>query len=142
MKRLEKKHPLAVRWFHWINVPVLAIMIWSGLLIYWANDVYRVGLGGVTLFHFFPDWFYSAFNLGHRLAEGMAWHFLFMWLFAINGLLYVLYTFFSGEVAFTWCRTGTHRARRWMWCCTICIFRISRCRIESSTAPSDWRTPV
>jgi thiosulfate reductase cytochrome b subunit len=97
MKRLEKKHPLAIRWFHWINFPALTVMIWSGILIYWANDVYRVGFGGVTLFKFFPEWFYRALNMNHRLAEGMAWHFLFMWLFAINGLLYVLYTAFSGE---------------------------------------------
>ena len=27
----------------------------------------------------------------------MAWHFTFMWFFAINGLLYVAYTFWSGE---------------------------------------------
>ena len=47
MKRVEKKHPLAIRWFHWINFPVLAVMLWSGLLIYWANDVYRVGAGGI-----------------------------------------------------------------------------------------------
>jgi thiosulfate reductase cytochrome b subunit len=97
MKRLEKKHPLAIRWFHWINFPVLMIMIWSGLLIYWANDVYRIGYGSHTLVKFFPDWFYSKLKLEQRLAEGMAWHFLFMWLFTINGLLYVLYTAFSGE---------------------------------------------
>ena len=97
MKRLEKKHPLAIRWFHWINFPVLMIMIWSGILIYWANDVYRVGFGNITLFHFFPQKFYDVFHLGARLAEGMAWHFLFMWFFAINGVLYVLYTFLSGE---------------------------------------------
>jgi thiosulfate reductase cytochrome b subunit len=97
MFRLEKKHPLAIRWFHWINFPVLTIMIWSGLLIYWANDVYRVGLGSLTLFHFFPDWFYDSLNLNSRLAEGMAWHFAFMWIFAINGILYVGYTITSGE---------------------------------------------
>lgn len=97
MKRLEKKHPLAIRWFHWINFPVLTVMIWSGLLIYWANDVYRLGFGSVTLLKFFPDWFYKRFSIDSRLAEGMAWHFLFMWLFGINGLLYVLYTAFSGE---------------------------------------------
>ncbi len=97
MKRLEKKHPLAIRWFHWINFPTLTVMIWSGILIYWANDVYRVGFGGVTLFKFFPEWFYRALNINQRLAEGMAWHFFFMWLFAINGLVYVLYTAFSGE---------------------------------------------
>src|SRR2546427_323857 len=58
VKRLEKKHPLAIRWFHWINFPVLMVMIWSGLLIYWANDVYRIGFGDLTLVKFFPDWFY------------------------------------------------------------------------------------
>ena len=97
MKRLEYKHPRPVRWMHWFNVPLLFGMIWSGLLIYWANDVYRIGIGEWTLFHFFPDWFYQAFGLAHRLAEGMAWHFAIMWLFAINGLCYVVYTFISGE---------------------------------------------
>src|SRR5262245_16279344 len=97
MKKLEKKHPRAIRYFHWINVPVLTAMIWSGLLIYWANDVYRVGFGSVNVFHLFPEWFYRGLNLQHRLAEGMAWHFLFMWVFAINGLCYVTYTTVSGE---------------------------------------------
>jgi thiosulfate reductase cytochrome b subunit len=97
MKQLVKKHPRAIRWFHWINVPVLATMIWSGLLIYWANDVYRIGYGEFTLFSFFPTAFYDAVNISHRLAEGMAWHFLFMWIFAINGILYVGYTICSGE---------------------------------------------
>jgi thiosulfate reductase cytochrome b subunit len=100
MKLLERKHPRATRWFHWLNVPLLAGMIWSGLLIYWANDVYRIGWGERTFFKFFPDFFYTALNLQFRLAEGMAWHFFFMWLFALNGLLYVLYTLFSGEWRF------------------------------------------
>ena len=97
MKRLEAKHPAAIRWFHWINFPLLAIMIWSGMLIYWANDVYRIGWGELTLLHFFPDWFYKTFHIGFRLAEGMAWHFAFAWLFAINGVAYVIYTVVSGE---------------------------------------------
>lgn len=96
-KRLQAKHSLAIRWFHWINFPVLFLMIWSGLLIYWANDVYRVGWGQTTLFKFFPAGFYERFHIGQRLAEGMAWHFALMWIFAINGLFYVLYLAFSGE---------------------------------------------
>jgi thiosulfate reductase cytochrome b subunit len=97
MKQLVEKHPLAIRWFHWINFPVLALMIWSGLWIYWANDVYRIGWGKTTLFKFFPQSFYQAFHLDHKLAQGMSWHFLLMWAFFLNGLLYVLYTLFSGE---------------------------------------------
>src|ERR1041385_6463177 len=100
MQVLEAKHPRAIRWFHWINFPLLAIMIWSGLMIYWANDVYRIGAGSFTLLHFFPDWFYRATNIGHALPEGMAWHFLFMWLFALNGIAYVGYTLISGEWRF------------------------------------------
>ena len=97
MKKIIKKHPLAIRWFHWINFPVLAIMIWSGLLIYWANDVYRIGWGDTTILKFFPDSFHKALKIPFRLAEGMNLHFFFMWLFIINGVLYVLYLLFSKE---------------------------------------------
>ena len=37
--RLVKKHPRAIRWMHWVNFPVLFIMIWSGLLIYWGDSI-------------------------------------------------------------------------------------------------------
>lgn len=97
LKRIVKKHSLAVRWFHWVNFPLLLIMIWSGMLIYWANDVYRLGWADKTILKFFPDSFYKALNIPFRLAEGMNLHFVFMWFFTINGLLYVLYLFFSGE---------------------------------------------
>ena len=39
-KRLEHKHPLVLRWTHWINFPILFLMIWSGTLILWAHDAY------------------------------------------------------------------------------------------------------
>jgi thiosulfate reductase cytochrome b subunit len=97
MKQLVEKHPLAIRWFHWINFPVLALMIWSGLWIYWANDIYRIGWGQTTLYKFFPQSFYDAVHLDHKLAQGMNWHFLLMWVFFLNGLLYVGYTLISGE---------------------------------------------
>ncbi len=97
MKKVLKKHPPAIRWFHWINFPILAIMIWSGMLIYWANDVYRVGWGDTTVLKFFPKSFYKALHVPFRLAEGMSLHFVFMWLFTINGFIYVLYLFVSGE---------------------------------------------
>jgi hypothetical protein len=38
-------HPRAIRWLHWINFPLLFIMMWSGLRIYWAHDVYAFGIG-------------------------------------------------------------------------------------------------
>ena len=104
--RLEKKHPLAIRWMHWINFPVLFTMIWSGLLIYWNDSdnayqhphrVYRIGFGKLTLFRFFPDWFYKVLHVPYHVTEGLGYHFFFMWIFALNGIAWVLYTWISGE---------------------------------------------
>jgi len=96
-KQLEKKHPLAVRWMHWINFPLLVMMIWSGLLIYWANAIYSLRLGYYEVFHFFPPGFYETLGIPYRLAEGLQLHFFFMWLFTVNGIAYIIYTFLSGE---------------------------------------------
>jgi thiosulfate reductase cytochrome b subunit len=97
MKVIKEKHSLLMRWTHWVNFPILTIMIWSGMLIYWASDTYSITLFGHTYFKFFPQGFYKVLHIPQRLAEGMAFHFLFMWFFAINGLLYVLYTLISGS---------------------------------------------
>src|SRR5207248_11452949 len=71
--------------------------------------VHRVGAGTVTLVQFCPPAFYEPFHVDHRLAEGMAWHFLFMGFFTINGLLYVLYTAISGEWRYLLPQRGTLR---------------------------------
>ncbi|HEX6546288.1 MAG TPA: cytochrome b/b6 domain-containing protein [Bryobacteraceae bacterium] len=105
---IRRKHLLAIRWFHWINFPVLFVMIWSGLLIYWAYDVYHIGP-----FHFFPDWVYSTFKMDHRLAEGMALHFWFMWFFVLNGAAYVMYTLVSGEWRFLVPRSWSAFRQAW-----------------------------
>jgi len=96
-KQLEKKHTLALRWLHWVNFPLLVMMIWSGLLIYWANPVYAIRIFGYELFKFFPVWFYDTLGIPQRLAEGMQLHFFFMWLFLINGVAYVIYLMISGD---------------------------------------------
>ncbi len=106
---LERKHPLAIRWMHWINFPVLFTMIWSGILIYWndsdnaylhAHRVYRVGLGSFTLFRFFPDWFYAKLDVPYHVTEGLGYHFFFMWIFALDGIAYVAYLAWSKEWKF------------------------------------------
>lgn len=102
---LREKHPLAARWMHWLNFPLLALMIWSGLMIYWADSdsadvyahrVYRIGVDHWTLFRFFPDSFYEKLGLTFALAKGLSWHFFLMWFFTLNGLAYVVYTLVSG----------------------------------------------
>ena len=88
MNQNKRPHPLWVRWTHWINFPLLTLMVWSGLMIYWANRVYWPRI---------PDSFFNLIGLDHRLAEGMSYHFFFMWFFALNGLFYFIYIMISGE---------------------------------------------
>jgi thiosulfate reductase cytochrome b subunit len=107
--KIVEKHKLATRWMHWINFPVLTVMIWSGLLIYWANDIYQVRIGNKLLVKFFPEWFYKTLHIPYRLAEGMAFHFVFMWIFIINGILYVTYTIVSGEWRYLVPQRGSFR---------------------------------
>jgi thiosulfate reductase cytochrome b subunit len=108
---LERKHPLAIRWMHWVNFPVLFTMIWSGLLIYWndsdnafqhPHEVYRVGLGPVTVFRFFPAWFYTNrfWDMRFHVTQGLGYHFFFMWIFALNGIAYVAFLLWSKEWKF------------------------------------------
>jgi thiosulfate reductase cytochrome b subunit len=107
--QLVAKHSLTTRWFHWLNFPLLAVMVWSGMLIYWAHDAYRIGWGSWTLFKLFPPGWYKFLGWEGRLAEGMAWHFFFGWLFAINGLCYVLYLVLSGRWREFWPSRGDVR---------------------------------
>ena len=76
--RLTVIHPLVVRITHWINAVAVFCMLFSGWAIYNASP----------LFPFvFPKWT----TLGGWLGGALAWHFAAMWLFALNGLAYVLY---------------------------------------------------
>jgi thiosulfate reductase cytochrome b subunit len=84
---IVEKHSLILRLTHWINVVYLSLMIWSGVLIYWANDIYIK----------IPNRIAEAFSIQYKLAEGLSWHFFIMWGFLINGLVYLAYQFISGE---------------------------------------------
>lgn len=83
-----KKHSLAIRWTHWINFPILTLMIVSGIMIYWADQAYTP---------FIPDSFFEKLGVDQLLAYGLGIHFFFMWIFAINGFVYASYLLISGE---------------------------------------------
>lgn len=82
-------HPLLVRLWHWLNAFAIIIMIMSGWRIYDASPVFRG-------FYFPP-----ALTLGGWLGGGLQWHFAAMWLLMANGLIYVIYGFWSGHFART-----------------------------------------
>jgi len=77
-------HPLVVRITHWVNVVAVLIMITSGWAIYNASPLFGFS---------FPD----GITLGGWLAGALLWHFAGMWLFALNGVVYLLYGIFSGH---------------------------------------------
>jgi thiosulfate reductase cytochrome b subunit len=107
--RLERRHPLAIRWMHWINFPVLFIMVLSGIRIYWNDSdnahlhphaVYRIGIGSSTLLRIFPESVWKALDIPWHVTQGMGDHFFFMWIFAINGIAYTAFLLLSGEWRF------------------------------------------
>ena len=63
-----EKHPRAIRWMHWFNFPILTIMIWSGLRIYWSYDVSRVPWIRFGEETFFPEGFYEVLQLNRQAA--------------------------------------------------------------------------
>jgi len=88
-----ERHRRGNRWMHWLNFPLLTVMIWSGLRIYWADlrDPFVFGIFGWEIFEFFPDWINEPLRLNRKLAWGMAFHFTFAWLFVINSAAFALY---------------------------------------------------
>ena len=78
-------HPLPVRIMHWVNAAAMIVMIMSGWKIY-DDDVIFSWLR-------FPD----AITLGKWAQNGLQWHFLGMWIVALNGLAYLSYGLISGR---------------------------------------------
>ncbi|MBD2433613.1 MULTISPECIES: cytochrome b/b6 domain-containing protein [Fischerella] len=77
---------MGAKFFHWVNIISLFIMLTSGLQIYNANPVF----GGRSGLHIPP-----IFTLGGWLAGGRHWHFAAMWLFSLNLLWYGFYIFIT-----------------------------------------------
>jgi thiosulfate reductase cytochrome b subunit len=69
-------HPLHVRITHWVNALAVLVMIMSGWQIYNASPLY-------------PFTFPRSLTLGGWLGGALLWHFAAMWLFVLNGLVYL-----------------------------------------------------
>ena len=81
---MTKVHPLIVRIAHWLNALAVLIMITSGWKIYNADPQFDFK---------FPD----EVALGGWLAGALQWHFAAMWLFVLNGIVYVTYGILFGH---------------------------------------------
>ena len=116
---------LAIRWMHWINFPVLFTMMWSGLLISTGTTRFRRAImrmrctgwviGHWTLFRFFPAWVLyepGSGMSGYKVTQALGYHFFFMWIFAINGILYAAYLLCFRRSGSLWCRIRSRSRRR------------------------------
>jgi thiosulfate reductase cytochrome b subunit len=83
-RRGETIHPFWVRVTHWINAIAIFVMVGSGWEIYNASPLF-----GFT----YP----KSITLGGWLAGALLWHFAAMWLFVVNGLVYVILGILTGR---------------------------------------------
>jgi thiosulfate reductase cytochrome b subunit len=117
--RLVRKHHLLVRVSHWLNVPLLAGLIVSGISIYWASPIYQhrpdphtgnsdyfadagvwlcAHVPGLHSYSRPPDWFYNHFSLGpYMLAPALRLHWCCAYLFMLNALVYLAGLWPGGE---------------------------------------------
>ena len=77
-------HPAWLRITHWINAIAMFVMVTSGWRVYNASPLFG--------FEFPP-----AISLGDGLADALLWHFAAMWLFVVNGLVYVTLGLVTGR---------------------------------------------
>ena len=68
------------------------VLIPDTIIRYTASD-----LGPYTLVRLFPDSVYHLFRIDGHLTRGIAFHAFFMWLFAANGLAYLVFLAVSGQ---------------------------------------------
>ncbi|MBW8304723.1 MAG: cytochrome b/b6 domain-containing protein [Brevundimonas sp.] len=94
------RHPATVRITHWINVAAVVVLLMSGLNILAAHPHLYWGLRSTFADPWLstptvPDWL--LIPQGRNLAEARNWHFLFAWVFVINGLVYLVWALVSGR---------------------------------------------
>jgi thiosulfate reductase cytochrome b subunit len=111
LEGLVRKHYIVVRITHWLNIPLLLGLILSGISIYWASPIYRhppdpqtvnfdylgdVGIWicahvpGLHQYHNPPNWVYNHISLGpYMLAQALRLHWFCVYLFMLNGLVYL-----------------------------------------------------
>jgi thiosulfate reductase cytochrome b subunit len=82
-------HPAWLRLLHWVTFYTLLVMVWSGMLIYWAYPAYKIAKIPVI-----PKSWFNILGLESQLANGLAYHFNFMWILMAAGFFYLVFSSF------------------------------------------------
>ena len=115
MNRRAKRHALATRLWHWLNLVCIVVLFMSGLNIsnahprlYWG----QAGFAPEAAWFFvirFPGW---ATIPGHySLAGARLWHFLMAWPFAFGLLAFMIASLFNRHFS----RDLVTGRREWRW---------------------------
>ncbi|MBI3128510.1 MAG: cytochrome b/b6 domain-containing protein [Candidatus Tectomicrobia bacterium] len=113
------RYSAALRVTHWLNVPLLLLMIASGIQIWWAYPAFGPGLpkpeavyralaggdapvdpGGIMMsgdYREFVQELAGRFGVGEWLAGALRWHFALMWPYTLNGLAFLLLLLLTEE---------------------------------------------
>ncbi|MDQ2889766.1 MAG: cytochrome b/b6 domain-containing protein [Gemmatimonadota bacterium] len=92
-----ERHHWLIRVTHWVNAFALVVMIGSGLQIFNAYPAFARRGAAFCCYPFaakaIPKWA----TFGGWLAGARNWHFAMMWLFAVNGAVYLVFIYLHGE---------------------------------------------
>ncbi len=94
---VERRHHWFVRLTHWINVVALVVMIGSGLQIFNAYPQFARRGAPFCCYPFAGKAIPHYLTFGGWLAGARNWHFAMMWVFVINGILYLAFIYLHGE---------------------------------------------
>ena len=84
------KHPFASRILHWANLVVVAMLVWTALLL-------LSGSPELSWSHWLSPSVYATLHLNDRNAEGRVWHVFFSFAMIAVGALYAAYLVRSGQ---------------------------------------------
>jgi len=118
-RRPDFTYSAVLRITHWLNVPLLLLMVASGIQILWAypafgphrpnpEALYRAFTGekepaderAIVMgpaYRGFVQSVTSRFGIGGWLAGALRWHFAAMWPYTINGLVFLLVLLLTEE---------------------------------------------
>ena len=101
MTRPRKRHSLATRLWHWINLLSIAILFMSGLNIsnahpwlYWGDWGFQPEMAWLAVPRF-PGW--ATIPGYYSLAVARDWHTLFAWVFALGLLGFMIASLVNGH---------------------------------------------
>jgi Ni/Fe-hydrogenase b-type cytochrome subunit len=102
--RIEYRHCLPTRIWHWVNAITIFVMIMSGLMILNAHPRLYWGQFGANFDHAwisfgnrpFPSW--ATIPSSYNLAAARIWHFAFAWVLVIGLIAFLLTSLWNRHV--------------------------------------------